>query len=388
MIMKATIFLSTALLSLSVSVNAQYEDNNLVKNSGFEAMKGKLKKSKQIDVASDWISPTGLKADLYSTTIKEGEASTTGNSYGKEEPTEGENYAGVVMYSYGDKQPRTYIQTELIGPLKAGMEYCVRFDVSLSDNSKYAVNNIGANLSKRALATEEKKSLLIETHVMNSKNKIFNATYGWETVCGVYKAEGGEQYLTIGNFSATKDTRQEKVLKQKGNNAMQVPVAYYFIDNVMVFPLDSIQECMCERGQTAEKPQVIYDEGFASNKEFTLEEKIAHEKIYFDKLSDAIGDINIDAINAIVSLMTENPDIILEVHAYSDQTEVAAGDKDEKHKELAKRRGEAVMNQLEKAGIGRGRMVLIVEDDKNPASEGTSEIDKAKNRRVEFRLRK
>jgi OmpA-OmpF porin, OOP family len=386
MTMKSTLLFS-AMLLLGMSANAQVEDKNLVKNGSFEATSGKLKKLKQINVASDWISPTGLNADLYSTSNKEGETSIN-NPKGTEQPAEGKNYAGIVAFSFGDKEPRTYIQTELIGPLKAGMKYCVRFDLSLSDNSKYAVNNIGANVSKRAINAEDPKTLLLETSVKHSKNKIFNATYGWETVCGVFEATGGEKFLTIGNFSATKETKNEKVVKPKGSTGQQLAVAYYYIDNVMVFPLDSIQECQCEKGAGVEAPKVIYDEGYTSNKEFTLEEKIAHEKIYFDQLSTTVGDINLAAINSIVKILTENPDVVIEIHAYADKTEVDAAKNNESAKDLAKKRGEAVMKQLEKAGISPGRMVLIVENEKNPASTGTTETDKAKNRRVEFQLRK
>src|SRR5688500_17631059 len=116
-----TIAFIAALGAVSVA-NAQAEDKNLVKNPGFENTQGKLKKDKSIAVAKEWTSPTAIAADLYSNTSKEILSSATGNPYGSEEPMAGSNFAGVVMYSFQDKSPRTYISTELMGPLKKGMK--------------------------------------------------------------------------------------------------------------------------------------------------------------------------------------------------------------------------------------------------------------------------
>lgn len=383
--MKVKIVLSAMLLSSLVS-NAQ-DDKNLVKNPSFEAMTGKLKKAHQINLANHWVSPTGLNADLYSKTLKEGEAAAPDNLYGRETPADGNNYAGIVAFSYGDKTPRTYIMTELLGPMKAGLKYCVRFDVSLADNSKYAVNNIGAHVSKKAFSFEEKKSILSETHIKHSKNKIFNATFGWETVCNVITAEGGEKYVTIGNFSPTKETKNEKTIKPKGSNAKQYAEAYYYIDNVSVFLLDSIEECQCEEKAKIEEAHVIVDEGYATNKKFTLAEKIEHEKVYFDYLNTTINQLGLTSINHIVDILNNNPDAVIEVHAHSDAAEVAQSAKNEEAKDLAKRRGEAVIKQLTLAGISENRLMLIIDDDKSPQGTGEAEVEKARNRRVEFVLR-
>lgn len=383
--MKLRILLSAVLLS-SLVLNAQ-DDKNLVKNPSFEAINGKLKKPKQLELATNWTSPTAEKADLYSRSVKELPVSAPENTNGKETPADGNNYAGVMMYSFGDKAPRTYIMTELLGPLKAGVKYCVRFDVSLSDNSKYAVNNIGAHVSKKPFGFEDKRSIMAETHVKNSKNKIYNNTYGWETVCAVFTASGGEKYLTLGNFSPTKDTKNEKVTKPKDSKAQQLPFAYYYIDKVSVFQLDSIEECQCEAKEKIEEATVIVGEGYTSNKEFKLKEKIAHEKVFFTHLSTDINQIGLESINVLVDLMNNNPDAVIEVHAHSESSEVAAATKVDTAKDLAKRRGEAVVKQLEKAGISTNRIVLVIDDDKDPVSKGESESEKARNRRVTFQLR-
>ena len=145
-------------LLFSVIIFAQ-EDENLVSNPSFESMDGKLKKLKQINVAKYWDSPTALKADLFSKK-KDAPVSAPINIYGKEHPKDGDNYAGILMYSYNNKSPRTYVQTQLVNPLTAGLDYCVKFNISLSDLSKYAVNNIGLHFGVEPLSLEGKGDII------------------------------------------------------------------------------------------------------------------------------------------------------------------------------------------------------------------------------------
>ncbi len=388
--MKRKFFTLIFLGLVTGNLMAQTDDDNWVTNPSFEDIgTKKLKKDKCIQYATGWSSASGVKADLYSSKNKDNFTGANGNQYGKEKPEDGENYAGIVAYSYGDKVPRTYITTELVGEMKKGQEYCVRFRVSLADNSKYAVNNIGAAVTAKSLVTEEKKSILTETDIQHSTNKVMNQTYGWETICSIFKANGNEKYLTIGNFSLTKDTKNEKTIKPKGVTSQQ-PIAYYYIDRVEVFILDSVEQCQCER-VTKEKAHVVITEDFSSNKDFTPEQKVEQCKVLFDYLQIEVTDIYLDKINQLVTVLNDNPELKVEMHAHSDKAEVKAGGTDEeneKNKEIAKKRSENVMKVLAEAGIEKSRIKVIVHDDAEPATTETSEMGKAKNRRVEFNVQK
>ena len=131
------------------------------------------------------------------------------NIYGKEHPKEGGNYAGIVGYSYGNKIPRSYVMTKIDVPLKKGMRYCVKFNLSLAEASKYASNNIGAKLSKKPFGSDSKLPLIDEASLLHYDNdhKIMSARYDWTEVCGTFVAEGGEKYITIGNFNSDDETK-------------------------------------------------------------------------------------------------------------------------------------------------------------------------------------
>lgn len=390
----ATTIKTTILLAAFGAVTvaqAQVEDKNLVKNPGFENTQGRLKKDKSIAIAKEWKSPTALAADLYSNTSKEPLSSAMGNPYGQEEPTPGgSNYAGVVMYSFQDKSPRSYISTELVGPLKKGMKYCVSFNVSLADNSKYACNNIGAHLHDNEMTLEEKGNLIMDGKkdviAKHSKNQVFSQTFGWETMCYIYEARGGEKWITIGNFNATKETKYEKIPKKKGVTAQQVPVAYYYIDDVKVFQLDSIQECQCEVVKI-EKPTVEYSVEYGSNKEFKPEDKVSQDIIYFGAMSAKIDPTGIDHLNDLIKVLNEHPEFTkINVAGHSDHSEVAAVEVDDRAKDLAKKRVDAVVDFLVKGGIAKERLVTEVLNDTKPASKEDDELSRAKNRKVEFKV--
>ena len=153
-------YLIGAVLAFAIVGNSYAQDDaNLVENASFEGTKGKLKRLKQVNKALDWFSPTSLRADLFSKSAGGTDIGVPNNIYGKEEPSDGDNYAGIIAYSYRGKDPRTYISKELKEKLEKGARYCVSYKVSLADLAKYAVNNLGAHLSRKPFEVEGKNAI-------------------------------------------------------------------------------------------------------------------------------------------------------------------------------------------------------------------------------------
>ena len=185
------IIISFLSLSFMLTVSAQ-DMNNLVENPSFEQTEGRIKRGGAITVAVGWMSPTKASADLFAGKVKEGYG-TPNNNLGIEEPQDGQNYAGIRAFSYNDKEARNYISSKLKMTLKKDQKYCVKFYVNLAEASKYASNNIGVNFSKKQYNISEAKSIMTTTSVMHRDNPVFNGLFGWDEVCGVYKAAGGEK---------------------------------------------------------------------------------------------------------------------------------------------------------------------------------------------------
>ena len=368
------------------------EDNNLVLNSSFESIEGKLKRLSQINFASDWQSPTALNADLFSKSLK-GDISVPENIYGKEYPKDGDNYAGILTFSYNNKKPRTYLQTKLIKSLTSGLDYCINVHVSLADLSRYAIDNIGVHFSENPLTLDRKGDIIFSNQTelsnvfKNEENKIFKSRYKWEKICGIYQADGKEKYITIGNFYNNKDTKYEKLLKPKDLNGVQIAEAYYYIDKVEVRLIEDPASCNCNNDGRKKRESIIYHLEVDIDENLPLDLKLKKHSIYFDVENYSLDPMFEDKLNNIVKILKENPDLKLSINGHTDNLESEAIKEDPENNKLinlGSYRSKSVKDFLMKSGITSERLnTRDIKSDK-PASKGTSMFSMAKNRRVEF----
>jgi len=66
----------------------------------------------------------------------------------------------------------------------------------------------------------------------------------WEDICTVYQASGNEKYFIIGNFRSYDNTNYVATDKNM-KNLMNKEYAYYYIDDVIIRPLDNCTDCPC-----------------------------------------------------------------------------------------------------------------------------------------------
>jgi len=394
--MKKIIIFGLSVL-LTASVSAQGDETNLVLNPSFEAVGGKLKKLGGIDKAENWESPTGKKADLFSTAQADLPCGAPKNPYGKEYPMEGENYAGIVMYSYNSKEPRTYLQAKLESPLRKGVQYCVKYNVSLSDLSKYAVNNFGMYFSKDPLEVAGKEDIIFEKEKDKAKialatdNKKYNARYNWEPVCATYTATGKEAFIVIGNFMNNKETAYDKMKRLANYKGTQVATAYYYIDQVEVFVMEDPADCVCNQAENVEDESVVYHKEYTSEDGFTIEEQVKLATIYFDVKSSKIESNMTKDLDVLAGSMTANPEYSMTLHGHLDANEggtLRQNPEDIGVMGLDKNRAESVKKYLVDKGVDASRIKVESHKDKDQKAFGSTALDHAKNRRVEFTLTK
>lgn len=367
------------------------EGANLVENGSFEATTGKIKKLSSIDLATGWKSPTGARADLFMQSSKIPEIGVPNNFYGREEAKDGENYVGIVGYSYNDKMPRSYISTKLKSPLKKGMKYCVQFYLSLAELSKYSSNQIGVNISNKEFGTDAKTTIVEETHVLHHENKVFNAFYNWERVCGTYEAKGGEKYITIGNFTnneATSNERNKKVPDFKGT---PIIAAYYYIDDVSVVLLEEGKQCDCGIGDLdSEVSSTIYARAVLLKEGMTPKEKIEAQASFFAFGKNKLQPVATSALDLIADLMKQNPEFKLEVYGHCDSNEVEMAAENPLYENMDQKRIDVVVRYLKDKGIAENRIIHkpMGADGENPEILETDEEDMrmAKSRRIVYKV--
>jgi outer membrane protein OmpA-like peptidoglycan-associated protein len=380
--------LFAGIFSLSLAFGQSGE--NMVENGSFESITGKgPKKLGGIESASGWVSATGAKADLFVNDKKVPDISPDKNMYGSEQAQDGENFAGVLVYAQGNKLPRTYITSKLNTPMKKGQAYCVKFYVSLGDNSKFATNNIAAHFSKKDVAISDKKSIIDKPHVREVNNKVFSGMYSWEKVCGTYIAEGGEKYITLGNFNMTEDTKMEKVKRDPSNKNPQIGGAYYFIDNISVQLLEEGERCDCGSDEYVEVgSSVIYSKSDIIKDNMTMEQKLEASTVYFGFGRDMITASANRDLDRLAQWMKDNPTLRVRVIAHIDEEEAKLAVDNAIYKGVAMRRANSIIKYLVDQGVDESRLIATDKGDRAPAPSDSDnvELNQAKNRRVEFQI--
>ena len=376
--------LATAVLT-SLSAQEVPDSLNLIENGGFETIEGKLKRPGSIEMAKGWKSPTAKKADLFSNNVPDGPVSAPKNTQGDQSALNGDNYAGLRWWSYMNKEPRQYLQAKFKKMLKKDQNYCIRYYVSLSDLSKYSADQLGAYVSKIMVKKDDESNLTYEAQVPDLRNKLYGDLYTWQGVCGTYKAKGDEQYLIIGNFAANEKTNTGKVKRPKGEVRPQLASAYYYIDDVSVFPIKSLSECKCEQIEETES-EFIFSRKGVINKNLPANDQLGGGMVYFKRYSAGIDRSQEAHLNDLVELMKANPTIKLRLVGHTDASEADRVRIRPDLTDLDKDRAMSVKSVFTEAGIAPERITVAGQKAESPADQNEGEVAMSKNRRVEVKV--
>ena len=127
---------------------------------------------------------------------------------------------------------REYVGGELSDTLKQGHEYCVSFYVSVAEELKYVTDGIGLYLSvDSAVDYTINTNLSFVPQIENPAGNIIYDTLNWVQISGTYIANGGEKYLTIGNFKDNANTMIDSINNSVPQSQYE---SYLFIDDVSV----------------------------------------------------------------------------------------------------------------------------------------------------------
>ncbi len=377
--------LALALFVATASAQELPDSLNLVVNGGFEKLDGKVKRLGYIEEVNGWKSPTNKKADIFTETVSGSPISVPSNERGFQSALNGQNYAGVLWWSYMNKEPRTYLQTKLKQRLKKDQKYCVRYFTTLSDLSKYGADQHGVYLSKMLVKKDNESNLTYSAQVPTLKTKMYDDMFTWQGVCGVYEAKGDEEYLLLGNFAASEKTNTVKVKRPKGETRVQANNAYYFIDDVAVFPIKLMSECKCEQLDKA-ATEFIFGRKTASLATAKPAQAADNTVIYFKRFNNGIDVSMTDEMSELAAALKADPAIRIRLVGHTDAIEADRVRMRPDLTDLDKERAETVKQALVEAGIDAARITTAGLKHESPADAGDDEVALAKNRRVEVEL--
>jgi hypothetical protein len=242
-----------ALVFIYFSIPLLSQVQNLVQNPGFELYDEcpqTITELKTTFSVPFWYSPSKATPDYYNKCNKQ-EVNVPVNFMGHQWAKEGDAYMGLVLTEHPDdvnnnrtKDYREYIQTKLQQPLTEDQIYEVSFYYCLAHHSQLAVNQLAINLS--AKKTKGKFTVLkSENIVAGIDSSYIDTTRGeWKQAIEIYRAKGGEIYLTIGNFVNDYKLKYQKLNLEihppyLRENIINSGYAYYYIDGVKVIPVFS-----------------------------------------------------------------------------------------------------------------------------------------------------
>lgn len=155
-------------------------------------------------------------------------------------PYDGHAQSDINPFSYTTDGIRSYLEVKLLMPLNSGSKYCVSFFLTIMDSSYIAIDQIGACFTLDSLLRHNPNGdppcyLLENPQVVSPPGYFFNKRNVWEQVSGIFIANGGEQFMTIGNFKTDSNTN----FVWLPDISTYGPGVAYHIDMVSVIECDS-----------------------------------------------------------------------------------------------------------------------------------------------------
>ena len=265
------------------------------------------------------------------------------NVIGFQKARTGIAYAGFVS-------PFELLQTKLKQTLEKDSIYQVEFYTNLSENSSYAIWDLGIYFSSKSFDFDWGSNIYdtIKPQIRNQENRYLTDTVNWMKISGLFKASGYEKYLTISSFNRNYENEISSLLIV---NSSKKRNRYYFIDDVSVMK-------------------------FSGNYKYTLTGNNYKSDEY--QLQNNV----FKQLDLIVDLLSRNNEISIIITGHTDNTGV---EKD--NLILSKKRAKMIADYLRKKGIDQKQIEFYGKGSINPISENDTDLGRKRNRRVEITLR-
>ncbi len=158
-------------------------------------------------------------------------------------PKSGNNYCVYTCFIKETLFPsptdqREYIQNELLQNLNSGKTYCVKFYVSLMNESKHGITELGAYFDDGSLHTSYFGVCNVTPQIKSPNGIFLTDTLNWIKIEGTFIATGTEKYLTLGNFKGAFATTYTTMTPPPPPNDGQREIADYYFDDISVIEVD------------------------------------------------------------------------------------------------------------------------------------------------------
>jgi gliding motility-associated-like protein len=226
-------FLYIIFIFFQFTLSAQ---DNLVPNYSFETYSACPTSADQFNFATNWYTCNKESPDYYNACqLIPHTYGIPFTIHGYQPARTGDAFTGIYVYGNLPATRREYVQVQLTSTLKADTDYDIAFYVNLANDATIAISQLGAYLSNSAISDTTSGALPYTPQIVSATGIFFTDTTKWVKVSGNFRANGGEKFITIGNF---KDELSTDTLQLSALPAL----AYYFIDDISITQSDSTAE--------------------------------------------------------------------------------------------------------------------------------------------------
>jgi Secretion system C-terminal sorting domain len=228
-----------SLLILLLFSSSLLRAQNLVPNGSFEIFSSCPSNYGQIYKATGWFQPhkypgnnnvnSCSSSDLFQSCALLPNLSVPLNDAGFQNARTGNAYAGIAFFTIwvNGNGGREYIEVKLNKALVENKKYDLTYYVSFAEGSLYSTTKFDAYFSNDSLLHTSIDFIKIPVSPQIQYNGRIDDTLNWVAVSGSYIANGGEQFLTIGNFQDSAASNPAYI-----PSGFQVGGSYYYIDDV------------------------------------------------------------------------------------------------------------------------------------------------------------
>ena len=251
-------------------------EKNLVPNGSFENYR---RKSSDIRRAIPWRPIETI--DYYHNPLKNDTTAERG-AYS------GNCYTGFRFR----KKYKEFLQVKLVESLHRGTVYEFSMQMRLAFWSNTLLKSFGALFTKGGYRGQYDavKFNMVDTVCLNGG---LEKGYRWFTVKGYYKADGGEKYMTIGNFApkVRKDMTRINVFKFGARES------YYFIDDIKLIKAKQFEEKVAVQIVGPDIRFIEEDSMLVVKDNIQVGEKVSLNNIFFENgryylLPESFGELN------------------------------------------------------------------------------------------------
>lgn len=338
------------IIAFLLSVSTCFGQENLVPNGDFATCVEDGQLASYITRSPPWLSAGSSLPDFYK---------------------HGNNFVGFYMFSL---QPniREYIEVPLLDELESCKTYEIRFQITLDRRSVYGIDHINVGFTQSKIKVEHKNVLDMQPTITHKSEKLAKVDQHWYEVIDTFKVNGGERYMTIGNFF--NDANTNAIIQKKHQN---VKFAYYFIDNIRVREIPSLSDCNFAKVENV----AIEAPPFEDIDEPLKEQVFRFYNIEFEIGSDELLSSSYVDLLAIAQMLTENPNIHIQIDGHTDSK-----GNETINQQLSEKRAEKIAQYLVASGIDKTRLTTKGYGSTSPISDNESDSGRRKNRRVEVKI--